>query len=234
MSGNTKIRGRQIETDDFIKSVRNADVDWTNDANTASQKAIAAMVAGKFKVVNITYANNVYSSDTRISDIISMAANGYYVLAFYCVEVPPAHRRGKCLILELSYFEDMQTNRVVGFENIGYGRPTDTMEFLMGKQQYLNGRWSRDDWVLEGYQPDYKNLLNKPAIPDAVSGTNDGTNWTSITIGSTTKLIPQGGGGSGGIMTVTDDGNGNVSIFFNPSRVTITDDGAGNVSIVFA
>lgn len=44
MSGNTKIRGRQIETDDFIKSVRNADVDWTNDANTASQKAIAQLV----------------------------------------------------------------------------------------------------------------------------------------------------------------------------------------------
>lgn len=37
----TKIRGRQIETDDFIKSVRNSDVDWTNDVSTASQKAIA-------------------------------------------------------------------------------------------------------------------------------------------------------------------------------------------------
>ena len=44
MASNTKIRGRQIETDDFIKSVRNADVDWTNDANTASQKAIADLV----------------------------------------------------------------------------------------------------------------------------------------------------------------------------------------------
>lgn len=36
----TKIRGRQIETDDFIKSVRNSDVDWTDDVNAASQKAI--------------------------------------------------------------------------------------------------------------------------------------------------------------------------------------------------
>ena len=33
-------------------------------------------------------------------------------------------------------------------------------------------------------------------IPDAVSGTNDGTNWTSLTIGSTTKAIPAGGSGS--------------------------------------
>lgn len=36
-------------------------------------------------------------------------------------------------------------------------------------------------------------ILNKPSIPDAVSGVNDGTNWTSITIGSTTAAIPQGG-----------------------------------------
>lgn len=38
-------------------------------------------------------------------------------------------------------------------------------------------------------------ILNKPTIPDAVSGVNDGTNWTSITIGSETKGIPSGGGG---------------------------------------
>ena len=38
-------------------------------------------------------------------------------------------------------------------------------------------------------------ILNKPTIPDAVSGTNDGTNWTSLTIGSVTKNIPSGGGG---------------------------------------
>ena len=36
-------------------------------------------------------------------------------------------------------------------------------------------------------------ILNKPIIPDAVSGTDDGTNWTSLTIGNTTKAIPAGG-----------------------------------------
>lgn len=36
-------------------------------------------------------------------------------------------------------------------------------------------------------------ILNKPTIPAAVSGTDDGTNWTSITIGSDTKAIPSGG-----------------------------------------
>lgn len=42
----------------------------------------------------------------------------------------------------------------------------------------------------------YNDLTNKPTIPDAVSGTNDGTNWTSLTIGSDTYDIPAGGGGS--------------------------------------
>jgi len=42
---------------------------------------------------------------------------------------------------------------------------------------------------------DYNDLLNKPTIP-TVSGTNDGTNWTSLTINDDTYDIPQGGGGS--------------------------------------
>lgn len=40
---------------------------------------------------------------------------------------------------------------------------------------------------------DYDDLTNKPTIPDAVSGTNDGTNWTNLTIGSDTYAIPAGG-----------------------------------------
>lgn len=36
-------------------------------------------------------------------------------------------------------------------------------------------------------------IKNKPEIPAAVSGTNDGTNWTSITIGNDTYPIPAGG-----------------------------------------
>lgn len=52
------------------------------------------------------------------------------------------------------------------------------------------------------------NIANKASIPDAVSGTNDGTNWTTITIGSVTKNIPSGGG-SGGVSDVKVD---NVSV----------------------
>ena len=49
-----------------------------------------------------------------------------------------------------------------------------------------------------------------------VSGTNDGTNWTSITIGGTTKAIPSGGGGGGGETNVIE------SISINGTTQTVT------------
>ena len=39
-----------------------------------------------------------------------------------------------------------------------------------------------------------KDAANKKYVDDRVAGTNDGTNWTSITIGSNTYNIPSGGG----------------------------------------
>lgn len=48
--------------------------------------------------------------------------------------------------------------------------------------------WSQADNTAVDY------IKNKPTIPDAVSGTNDGTNWTNLTIGSDTYAIPAGGG----------------------------------------
>lgn len=56
-------------------------------------------------------------------------------------------------------------------------------------------------------------ILNKPTIPDTVSGVNDGTNWTSITIGSTTKAIPSGGSGEANVIE---------SISINGTTQTVT------------
>lgn len=65
----------------------------------------------------------------------------------------------------------------------------------------------------EAFSGDYDDLTNKPTIPDAVSGTNDGTNWTTITIGNTTKNIPSGGsGGSYVAGTGIDITNNTISI----------------------
>ncbi len=41
----TRIKGLQIRTEDFIKSEASGEVDWNNDTDTASMKAIAALVS---------------------------------------------------------------------------------------------------------------------------------------------------------------------------------------------
>lgn len=65
----------------------------------------------------------------------------------------------------------------------------------------------------------YNDLSNKPTIPDTVSGTNDGTNWTSLTIGSVTKNIPSGGGGGG---TVSHDYTHSSVSVVSTSTTTVT------------
>lgn len=54
----------------------------------------------------------------------------------------------------------------------------------------------------ELFSGDYNDLTNKPTIPAAVSGTNDGTNWTTLTIGNATYGI--GGGSAPSNMVTTD------------------------------
>ena len=40
----TRIKGSQLRTEDFIKSEESGEVDWTNDSDNASMKAIASLV----------------------------------------------------------------------------------------------------------------------------------------------------------------------------------------------
>ena len=88
--------------------------------------------------------------------------------------------------------------------------PTNVSSFT-NDAGYITGITSSDVTTALGYTPgtsnfsgDYDDLTNKPTIPDAVSGTNDGTNWTSLTIGSNTYGIPSGGSGSGPTVTKYD------------------------------
>lgn len=64
-------------------------------------------------------------------------------------------------------------------------------------------------------------------IPAAVSGVNNGTNWTSITIGNDTYGIPTGGSGSIVAGTGIDITNGVVSV---DSDTVVTKDSDGNVN----
>lgn len=61
---------------------------------------------------------------------------------------------------------------------------------ISGGGTSVQSNWAQNDPSAADY------IKNKPTIT-SVSGTNDGTNWTTITIGNTTKNIPSGGGGGG-------------------------------------
>ena len=54
----TKIRGRQIETGDFIRSLGNSNVDWANDSDTASQLAIASLVSERTPGETVRFYGN--------------------------------------------------------------------------------------------------------------------------------------------------------------------------------
>ncbi len=97
--------------------------------------------------------------------------------------------------------------------------------------------YATESWVTnQGYSTfsgSYNDLTNKPTIP-TISGTNDGTNWTSITINSDTYAIPQGG--SSGVTDVTLGGtsvvSGGVAVLPAYPSVPVTDVELDNVSIV--
>lgn len=75
---------------------------------------------------------------------------------------------------------------------LGYAYSTYQMElYYYHPIYYHDGTQLRQYGGDKTFSGNYNDLTNKPTIPDAVSGVNDGTNWTSLTIGSTTKSIPQ-------------------------------------------
>lgn len=63
---------------------------------------------------------------------------------------------------------------------------------------------------LGGLKVDSSVVAMQTDLPDAVSGTNDGTNWTSITIGNSTYNIPSGSemievSGNGNYIALSDE-----------------------------
>ena len=96
--------------------------------------------------------------------------------------------------------------------------------------------YATENWVTnQGYSTfsgSYNDLTNKPTIPDAVSGTNDGTNWTSLTIGNTTYNIPSGGGSSySGGTWINIDSNNSINVS-NPYISLL--DGSGNPRVMIS
>ena len=66
-------------------------------------------------------------------------------------------------------------------------------------------------------------IASKSELPAAVSGTNDGTNWLTITIGSDTYNIPAGGGPSDGFDFITLNSSASSGTFTAAELARIAD-----------
>lgn len=67
------------------------------------------------------------------------------------------------------------------------------------------------------------NIASKAELPAAVSGTNDGTNWLTITIGNDTYNIPAGGGSSNGFDFIMLNSSGSSGTFTAAELARIAD-----------
>lgn len=80
-------------------------------------------------------------------------------------------------------------------------------------------------------------LATMSDLPASVSGTNDGTNWTSLTIGSVTKNIPAGGGGSSTDVqingtSIVSSGTANILVTSETWSFTLSDDSVITKTVV--
>lgn len=103
--------------------------------------------------------------------------------------------------------------------------PTATSD-LTNDSGFITGITSSDVTTALGYTPgtsnfsgSYTDLTDKPTIPDAVSGVNDGTNWTSLTIGSDTYAIPQGSTPTNMVTTNTTQDITGEKTFVGSTRI---------------
>lgn len=176
----TKIRGRQIETDDFIKSVRNSDLDWTNDVNTASQKAIAQYVAsaaggGDVLVCTFNRANN--TMDKTPQEIYEAYQADKFII---CVDTP--------YYLKLTYITPQSSSYLIHFESIhlaGYGN------YEIRYISYNTSTWlSSTDSIQQGLVSgtNIKTINGNSVLG---SGNINTESWSveSIADGTTTKTI---------------------------------------------
>lgn len=95
-----------------------------------------------------------------------------------------------------------------------------------GAQVNVQSDWNQSDNTADDF------IKNKPTIPEAVSGQNDGTNWTSITIGNTTKAIPSGGGG--GLSDYDFTHTANTTVSGSTTTVTFAADQRGSAMLTIS
>lgn len=155
----------------YLKAVKNNYPDPSN-------------IGGKvnLEVDNITAMTTAQLNDLKAGDIVLKKTGNMkhtYVVTY------KEENKGICL----SYFAAGYLE-TVSYDYVTNAWVYNSTDVVTVPEAQVQSDWDQSDNTKVDY------IKNKPTIPAAVSGTNDGTNWTSLTVGNDTYNIPQGGGGS--------------------------------------
>lgn len=175
--------------------------DLMTELNKKANKSSLATVATSGDYDDLTNKPNIPSKTSDLNN-----DSGYITISDVPAQVQsnwnetdtesPAYIVGKPSIPEAQVQSDwnQSDNQAVDYiknkPTIPAAQVNSDWNAVSGVAQILN----KPSFATVATSGSYTDLSNTPTIPDAVSGTNDGTNWTSITIGDVTKAIPNGGG----------------------------------------
>lgn len=196
---------------DFIKSKPTSLSAFSDDlgsspTHTHSQYQPTLVSGTNIKTVNGT---SILGSGNITVDGITPLVYGTTTFA----EAVAAHTNGNVLVVVYQNKTYLMTgyvgNSYFKFSTPMAGEPVKNYYYI---QLYADNTWSSPSYYTVAVSSDltpfartsdlatvatsgsYNDLSGLPTI-NAVSGVNDGTNWTSLTIDGTTKAIPSGGGG---------------------------------------
>lgn len=235
------------ETIDLSNYVQTSDLTWNNisskptfatvatsgDYNDLLNKPTISSALSGGTWINIDSNNNINVSNPYIS-LLDSNNNPRVMISSTSNGTAPTFTATYCNITPTGF-------GIVDKTQGSFGGYSAAYTYYRHRNILVNNKWTlsfpTDDgtiatreWVnRKGYSTfsgSYNDLTDKPTIPDAVSGTNDGTNWTSLTVGSDTYNIPSGGTTVSG----TNDGSNWTSLTIGNTTYSIPSGGSSGGS----
>ena len=161
-----------------------------SNVNTAIATALTGYATESYVNTAVANLGNVFTIKGSVSTVANLPASNNSIGDVYYV----AEKQAGYIWIEI--------DNVAQWEELG--ETIDLSNYVQTTDLTWNNISSKPTFATVATSGSYADLSNKPTIPDAVSGTYSGSNWTSITIGNTTKNIPAGSSSAPSNMVTTD------------------------------
>lgn len=161
-----------------------------SNVNTAIATALTGYATESYVQTAVSNLGNVFTIKGSVSTVANLPTSNNSIGDVYYV----AEKQAGYIWIEI--------NNVAQWEELG--ETVDLSNYVQTSDLTWNNISSKPTFSTVATSGSYADLSNKPTIPDAVSGTNDGTNWTSLTIGNATYALSSGSSSSPSNMVTTD------------------------------